>query len=92
MDTLGACAHSVDLASGELRWGFISDLCSQTHEFCLDPDNPGQAEYIDAVLGEQYVDMISGWWQTTPPAVIGIRAAAVKMMSTNILNALKKLR
>lgn len=81
MNTLGACVQVMDSETGRLRWGFIPDpyvradqLGERTHwfvdgsrkrVFIEDPSRPGCKEGIRCVIGEQYVDMIShfydGW-------------------------------
>ena len=63
MDTLGACMQVVDLERGELRWGFACDPYIPARVFRPDPAHPGQGQFQETVLGEQYVEMISGWWQ-----------------------------
>jgi hypothetical protein len=63
MDTLGACVQAIDVDSAELRWGFISDPCIATRVFRQDAQHPGQGSYTEEVLGEEYIEMISGWWQ-----------------------------
>ncbi len=63
MDTLGACVQSLDLA-GNLRWAFAVDPWIPARVFKQHPANPDQGVYEETVLGEQYVEMISGWWKT----------------------------
>jgi hypothetical protein len=66
MDTLGACMQVINLDQGGLRWGFISDPYVPTSVFQPDPEHSNQGQRHETVLGEQYIEMISGWWQASP--------------------------
>ena len=71
MDTLGACLQSIEVETGRLRWAFVPDPCIVTPVFRPDPQAPGQGCYEPAVIGEQYVEMISDWWQAPPHTATG---------------------
>ena len=60
MDTLGACVQCIDLETGKLRWGFISDPSVNAKMFV----NENGGCHKSAVIGEQYVDMVSDWWKS----------------------------
>ena len=63
MDTLGACIQSLDIKTGNLRWGFIVDPYIQVDLWKPDLEKPGMAKLVPSVVGEQYLDMISDWWR-----------------------------
>ena len=78
MDTIGACMQMID-ESGELRWAFVVDPCINVERMVPDtekesPDGLACAKYLENksyrgkyeryAFGEEYVDMISGWYRT----------------------------
>lgn len=71
METLGACVQMIDSDSGELRWAFVVDPYIRASVWDQDDDNPGSGARRERVIGEQYVDMISGWWKAPPDTVTG---------------------
>ena len=66
MDTLGACVQLIDAQSGRLRWAFVPDPYVCARAWQPDPDRPGQGVYQEKVIGEQYIEMLSGWWKAWP--------------------------
>lgn len=71
MDGLGAALQCVDAQSGELRWAFVPDPYVPAQVFVPDADRPGQGQFVDGVIGEQYVDMISRWWRAPANTATG---------------------
>lgn len=60
MDTLGACVQCLDLNTEKLRWAFVADPCVETQIFV----NENGGSLKKTVIGEKYIDMISGWWKS----------------------------
>ena len=71
METLGTCMQMIDLKTGDLRWAFVSDPCVITGLWKEIPRARGKGMRVPAVLGETYVDMISGWWKSPKDAPVG---------------------
>jgi len=71
MDTLGACMQLVDLDTGTLRWAFAVDPHVRAHLWRADPAAAGAGRKVEAVIGEQYLDMISGWWLAPSDRLVG---------------------
>lgn len=70
IDTLGACMQVVDdQEPGKLHWAFIVDPHVEADRFLPDPRNPGRGIMQKDIVGEQYLDMISDWWQAEPGKV-----------------------
>lgn len=63
METLGSCLQLLS-PDGTLRWSFAVDPKINTLQFTEDPEHPGQGLYTPAVIGEQYIPMISHWYKT----------------------------
>lgn len=59
MDTMGACVQCLDLKTEKLRWGFIADPSVKVKLFV----NENGGSHKEAVIGEEYVDMVSDWWK-----------------------------
>lgn len=69
MDTLGSCVQCIDLKTRSLRWAFITDPCIKVQQFDNGGDTP-YGELHQKVIGEQYIDMISTWWQPEKEQVL----------------------
>ncbi|MGN0492213.1 MAG: hypothetical protein ACI4F7_01075, partial [Acutalibacteraceae bacterium] len=78
MDSMGACTQLMS-EDGRLRWGFVIDPYVNTPEMLVkDTESPIKDAYssvnltepayrgnlVSGVVGEQYLDMISGWYRT----------------------------
>lgn len=63
MDALGSAVQMIDLKTGVLRWGFVPDPYVPAREFQPDNEHPGQGIHRDTIVGEQYVAMLSDWFQ-----------------------------
>jgi hypothetical protein len=63
MNGLGSCVQTIHPVTGELRWGFIVDPTVRAGIFTEFPSNPGKGRCVPAVVGEQYLPMISGWYR-----------------------------
>lgn len=63
MDGMGACVQLMDL-NGNLRWGFVCDPYIDGEVFVKDKklSNGYSGKHINQRIGEQYFDMISGWY------------------------------
>ena len=85
IDTLGASIQMIN-ESGNLRWAFILDPYRKVKVLVPDEDKPIKDGYASAshlkepayrgkyemqVIGEQYIDMISGWYRTGEQRVTG---------------------
>jgi len=66
MNALGSCVQLIDTDTGRLRWAFVPDPYIEARVFRQDPARPGKGVYAHAIIGEQYVDMISDWYQAPP--------------------------
>ena len=71
MDTLGTCMQTIDIDSGKLRWAFICDPQVKTEAWSPDPNSKRRASFKKRVIGEQYVEMISGWWRAPKDRPVG---------------------
>ncbi len=71
MDTLGACMQMIDSDTGKLRWAFVTDPYTRAEVFEQDPDKPENGIMRSRVIGENYVDMISGWWKAPSNTLTG---------------------
>jgi hypothetical protein len=69
-NAMGACVQAIDEKTGVLRWAFVPDPYIEAQEFVPDPDNPGQGKRVPAIIGEQWLPMISDWWRV-PEGQIG---------------------
>lgn len=66
MNALGTCVQLIDTDTGRLRWAFVPDPYIKARPFKQDPARPGKGLYAQAIIGEQYLDMISDWYQAPP--------------------------
>ncbi len=64
MNGLGACLQLVDGQTGRLRWGFICDPYIETSAYIQEAPGLCRGKIADLVLGEEYVEMVSGWHRT----------------------------
>lgn len=69
MDTVGSCMQVIDITTGKLRWAFITDPYVEADLFVQDETSPNKGKLVKKVVGEQYIDMISDWWQSDPSIV-----------------------
>ena len=83
-NAMGACAQLIDL-DGNLRWGFCVEPYIEGDAFVADKEKSVKDGYISinhedaayrgkfqpAVIGEEYVDMISGWYRCGEQKVTG---------------------
>lgn len=84
LNALGACVQLMDL-DGNLRWAFAADpqICAGTMTAdCSRPVPDGyksvviqspayRGKYIEKVFGEEYIEMVSGWFRTGEQRVTG---------------------
>ena len=84
-DTMGACLQMVT-EEGDLRWAFIKDPWRRVKVLTPDTNSPVSESYnsdpadiekayrgkhIMATIGEEYVDMISGWYRVAEEKMTG---------------------
>ena len=66
MNAMGSCAQLMSF-DGTLRWAFIADPYRETKLWVKDEEaSQGdviKGKHVNAVIGEEYVDMISYWWR-----------------------------
>ena len=62
-NVIGSCIQAIDHYSGQLRWGFIPDPYVEIKRFVPDYRSD-YGKYVDDVIGEQWLPMISDWWRT----------------------------
>ena len=66
MNAMGSCAQLMSF-DGTLRWAFIADPYRETKLWVKDEEASHgdviKGKHVDAVIGEEYVDMISYWWR-----------------------------
>lgn len=84
INTMGACLQLMSL-DGKLRWGFICDPQVKTRVFepnIKQPVKDGykyvgalsqayRGKFADKIIGEEYLDMISGWYRMGERRVCG---------------------
>lgn len=72
MDGMGAGAQLID-TDGNLRWAFVCDPCIEAKMFVKDKklENGYSGKVEDCVIGERYLDMISGWYKHEKQRVTG---------------------
>ncbi|MDD6214438.1 MAG: hypothetical protein PUB42_04575 [Firmicutes bacterium] len=70
-DGLSACMQVIDVESNDLRWAFICDPCVKTDIWVENMTKPHNGVKRSAVIGEQYVDMISGWYTVKDDNPVG---------------------
>ena len=66
MNALGSCVQLIEAHSGELRWGFVADPSVTAKVFEEDRVRPGTGRWVQRVVGEEYLPMISGWFRAKP--------------------------
>lgn len=69
-NAMGACAQAIDQQTGTLRWAFVPDPYVEAQQFVPDPEKPGKGKRVPAIVGEQWVPMISDWWRV-PEGQVG---------------------
>lgn len=64
MDGMGACVQLITL-DGKLMWGFVCDPCIHASFFVKDKKlcNGYSGKNEKRIIGETYLDMISGWYR-----------------------------
>jgi len=60
---LGSCSQLIDSKTGELRWAFVPDPYVPASVFQEDPANPGKPLWVNKVVSEQYIPMVSQWYK-----------------------------
>lgn len=72
MDGMGACVQLMEL-DGNLRWAFICDPYIEANVFAKDKkaDNGYSGRTEKKVIGEEYLEMISGWFRHGKQKVTG---------------------
>ncbi len=72
IDGMGACAQLIT-PEGELRWAFVCDPCVHATAFVKDKKlaNGCSGKEMPRIIGEQYRDMISGWYKHEKQRVTG---------------------
>lgn len=71
MNALGSCVQLIDSKTGELRWAFVVDPCIKGSLFKPDGARAGYGRSEPAIIGEQYIPMISGWYQPAKNTFVG---------------------
>ncbi len=69
-NAMASCVQAIDHESGELRWAFVPDPYIKTRRFVQDYKKSGEGKYVDEVLGEQWIPMISDWWRSPAEKVV----------------------
>lgn len=62
-NTMGTCVQAIEHDTGLLRWAFVPDPYIEIKNFVHSQKVSGEGEYVDAVVGEQWLPMISSWWK-----------------------------
>jgi hypothetical protein len=63
MNALGSCAQLLDPSSDRLNWAFVCDPYVKVKQFVEDENQKGKGIHKDAVIGRQYLPMISDWYR-----------------------------
>lgn len=71
MDTVGAGMQLINLEDGKLRWAFLNDPCIITGLWKENPHKKGTGMRVQTVVGEEYLDMISGWYRVKNDKPVG---------------------
>ncbi len=69
-NVMASCLQAVDHYTGELRWAFVSDPYVEVKRFVQNYRKSGEGKYVDEVIGEQWVPMISNWWRASGQEVL----------------------
>lgn len=69
-NAMSSCVQAINHDSGELRWGFVPDPYIKTQRFVQDYKRIGEGKYVNEVLGEQWIPMISDWWRSPADKVV----------------------
>lgn len=72
MDGMGACAQLIT-PEGELRWAFVCDPCVHATAFVKDKKlkHGCSGKHVPCFIGEEYLDMISGWYKHEEQRITG---------------------
>ncbi len=85
IDTMGACLQMVD-EDENLHWAFIKDPYNKVKVMIPDLDEPLEdgyesvpkdiepayrGRYVEKVFGEEYVDLVSGWYRAGEQKIMG---------------------
>lgn len=62
-NVMASCSQAIDHHTGELRWAFVPDPHVKVKQFVQNYRKSGEGKYVDEVIGEQWVPMISSWWR-----------------------------
>lgn len=63
INALGSCTRLLDPTTDKLNWAFVADPYIEAEQFIPDTEKPGKGKYIQTVIGEQYMPMISDWYR-----------------------------
>lgn len=66
MNGLSSCVQLIDFKTGDLRWAFVPDPCVHATVFEKNPDGTPPGRFVNRVIGEQYMPMISDWYRAKP--------------------------
>lgn len=69
-NAMASCVQSIDHNTGILRWAFVPDPFIKTKRFVPNYRSFGEGKYVDDILGEQWLPMISDWWRTSNNEVV----------------------
>jgi len=72
-DAIGSCVQAIHPKSGKIRWAFVPDPYIEASVFVENPDKPGTGIRKGQIIGEQWIPMISDWWQPPKGVVAGVR-------------------
>ncbi|MDO5979842.1 hypothetical protein [Flavivirga spongiicola] len=67
MNSLGTGAQLINIDTGKLRFCFVPDPYIETQQYLESPLGSGIAKRQNILIGEQYIDMISGWHKRPNP-------------------------
>lgn len=62
VNAMGTCSQAIDHNTGILHWAFVPDPYIEAERFVPDYRKSGEGKYINEVIGEQWLPMISDWW------------------------------
>ncbi len=69
-NAMASCSQAIDLMTGELRWAFVPDPYVKIQRFVQDYRKGGEGKYVNEVIGEQWLPMISDWWRVPENKVV----------------------
>lgn len=72
VNSIESCIQLIEPETVKLNWAFVQDPYVKVQRFIPDKEQLGKGKYVEQIIGEQYMPMISDWY----------RADTTKMVSS----------